>query len=133
MATYAEMCSYYLTPLPKEQATILQKNGSVILALYALADMGIHYDGWSRIDTAAFLQIRNFRCRNDTENLRSDPWFTGQLSEILYWICQISGIEEMLGGKMGEDFSQKEFHRAVLSVGPAPFDVVETYMWNYAQ
>ena len=30
-ATYAEMCSYYLTPLPKEQATILQKNGSVIL------------------------------------------------------------------------------------------------------
>ena len=29
---------------------------------------------------------------------------------------------------MGEDFSQKEFHRAVLSVGPAPFDVVETYI-----
>ena len=60
-ATYAEMCSYYLTPLPKEQATILQKNGSVILALYALADMGIHYDGWSRIDTAAFLQNTEFQ------------------------------------------------------------------------
>lgn len=61
MATYAEMCSYYLTPLPKEQATILQKNGSVILALYALADMGIHYDGWSRIDTTAFLQNTEFQ------------------------------------------------------------------------
>lgn len=95
--------------------------------------MGIHYDGWSRIDTTAFLQNTEFQMQKRYRNLRSDPWFTGQLSEILYWICQISGIEEMLGGKMGEDFSQKEFHRAVLSVGPAPFDVVETYMWNYAQ
>ena len=44
-ATYAEMCSYYLMPLSKTQAAILQKNSSVILALYALADMGIHYEG----------------------------------------------------------------------------------------
>ena len=53
-ATYAEMGSYYLTPLSKEQATLLQKNSSIILGLYALADMGIHYDGWSRMDTVAF-------------------------------------------------------------------------------
>ena len=53
-ATYAEMCSYYLTPLSKEQAVLLQKNSSIILALYALADMGIHYEGWSRLDTVAF-------------------------------------------------------------------------------
>ena len=53
-ATYAEMCSYYLMPLSKTQAAILQKNSSVILALYALADMGIHYEGWSRMDTVEF-------------------------------------------------------------------------------
>ena len=53
-ATYAEMCSYYLMPLSKTQAAILQKNSSVILALYALADMGIHYEGWGRMDTVEF-------------------------------------------------------------------------------
>ena len=35
-ATYAEMGSYYLMGLSKEQATLLQKNASIILALYAL-------------------------------------------------------------------------------------------------
>ena len=53
-ATYAEMMSYYLAPLPKTEASLLQKNSSVILGLYALADMGIHYDGWSVTDTVRF-------------------------------------------------------------------------------
>ena len=53
-ATYAEMISYYLAPLPKTEASLLQKNNSVILGLYALADMGIHYDGWSVTDTVRF-------------------------------------------------------------------------------
>ena len=52
-----------------------------------------------------------------------------------YYIGYVKFLElkKCWAEKMGEDFSQKEFHRAVLSVGPAPFDVVETYMWNYAQ
>ena len=53
-ATYAEMMSYYLAPLSKTEASLLQKNSSVILGLYALADMGIHYDGWSVTDTVRF-------------------------------------------------------------------------------
>ena len=53
-ATYAEMCSYYLAPLTKDQATLLQKNSSIVLGLYTLADIGIHYDGWSREDAVAF-------------------------------------------------------------------------------
>ena len=46
--------SYYFSTLTKEQATIFQRNSSVILGLYALADMGIHYDGWKLADAAAF-------------------------------------------------------------------------------
>ena len=53
-ATYSEMMSYYFSTLTKEQATIFQRNSSVILGLYALADMGIHYDGWKLADAAAF-------------------------------------------------------------------------------
>ena len=49
------------------------------------------------------------------------------------WQVKFLELKKCWAEKMGEDFSQKEFHRAVLSVGPAPFDVVETYMWNYAQ
>ena len=45
-ATYSEMLSYYFAPIEKPQATLMQKNTSILLGLYALADMGIHYDGW---------------------------------------------------------------------------------------
>ena len=38
-ATYSEMMSYYFSTLTKEQATLFQRNSSVILGLYALADM----------------------------------------------------------------------------------------------
>ena len=56
-ATYAEMGSYYLADsLTREQAVLLQKNSSILLALYALADMGIHYDGWNRMDTVKFFK-----------------------------------------------------------------------------
>ena len=48
------MMSYYFSTLTKEQATLFQRNSSVILGLYALADMGIHYDGWKLADAAAF-------------------------------------------------------------------------------
>lgn len=30
----------------------------------------------------------------------------------------------------GDEFSQKEFHEAVLDVGPAPFGIVRKYMWE---
>ena len=53
-ATYAEMGSYYLTPLSKEQAVILKKNSSGIRGLLALADMGNNYDGCTSMDTCEF-------------------------------------------------------------------------------
>ena len=55
-ATYSEMLSYYFAPIKKTQATLMQKNSSILLGLYALADMGIHYDGWSLLDTTTFFR-----------------------------------------------------------------------------
>ena len=51
------MMSYYLAPLPKTEASLLQKNNSVILGLYALADMGIHYDAGLQLIQSAFSAI----------------------------------------------------------------------------
>ena len=35
--------------------------------------------------------------------------------------------------KKGEESTQKDFHEAVLTVGPAPFDLVEKYMWEITE
>lgn len=130
-ATYAEMGSYYLTPLSKEQAVILQKNSSVILALYALADMGIHYEGWERMDTVAFFANYGITDADTVEEIY-ELIIGSPANYLKYYIGYVEFLElkkEWIEEK-GNDFSQKEFHEAVLDVGPAPFEIVEEYMWK---
>lgn len=133
-ATYAEMGSYYLTPLSKEQAVLLQKNSSIILGLYALADMGIHYEGWSRMDTVAFFSNYGI---TDTETIEQIyELIIGSPGNYLkYYIGYVEFLElkKDWAEEKGTEFSQKEFHEAVLEVGPAPFDIVEKYMWEMTE
>ena len=124
-ATYAEMMSYYLAPLPKTEASPLQKNSSVILGLYALADMGIHYDGWSVTDTVRFFSDYGINDPNAVQSVYK--LIIGSPANYLkYYIGYLKFYElkKEMADALGNQFSQKEFHRAVLDVGPAPFEIV---------
>ena len=124
-ATYAEMMSYYLAPLPKTEASLLQKNSSVILGLYALADMGIHYDGWSVTDTVRFFSDYGINDPNAVQSVYK--LIIGSPANYLkYYIGYLKFYElkKEMADALGNQFSQKEFHRAVLDVGPAPFKIV---------
>lgn len=131
-ATYAEMGSYYLADsLTREQAVLLQKNSSILLALYALADMGIHYDGWNRMDTVKFFKEYGVGSA-EIVNQIYDLIIGSPGNYLKYYIGYVEFLElkKKWVEKKGEDFSQKEFHKAVLDVGPAPFELVEKYMWQ---
>ncbi len=124
-ATYAEMMSYYLAPLPKTEASLLQKNSSVILGLYALADMGIHYDGWSVTDTVRFFSDYGINDPNAVQSVYK--LIIGSPANYLkYYIGYLKfyKLKKEMADALGNQFSQKEFHRAVLDVGPAPFEIV---------
>lgn len=124
-ATYAEMMSYYLAPIPKERAALMQRNSSIILGLYALADMGIHYDGWSLMDTISFFHDYGI---TDTETIEkiykliiADPG-----NYLKYYIGYVEFLELKKDAikTWGKDFSQERFHKEILEIGPAPFDVL---------
>lgn len=129
-ATYTEMLSYYFAPIEKDQAAIMQRNTSILLGLYALADMGIHYDGWSLMDTVAFFQdfgITDTQAIEEIYNLiLSDP-----ANYLKYYIGYVEFLElkKEAINKWGDNFSQERFHKAVLNVGPAPFDLVREYIF----
>ena len=128
-ATYAEMCSYYLSPLSKPHATLLQKNNSIILGLYATADIGIHYDGWTLADTvehfaaygiddeATIAEIYNYILGDPANYLK---YYVGYL--------EILELKKEYMNQHGNKFSQKEFHKELLEIGPAPFEVIRAYM-----
>ena len=124
-ATYAEMMSYYLAPLPKTEASLLQKNSSVILGLYALADMGIHYDGWSVTDTVRFFSDYGINDPNAVQSVY-ELIIGSPANYLKYYIGYLKFYElkKEMADALGNQFSQKEFHRAVLDVGPAPFEIV---------
>lgn len=127
-ATYAEMCSYYLSPLPKEQAALFQKNGSLTLGLYAAADIGIHYEGWSVTDTIRFFSDYGIKDADAIQQvyhlILSDP---GNYLKYYVGYLEFMELKKKSMKIEGDHFSQKEFHRAVLDVGPAPFDIVSRY------
>ena len=129
-ATYSEMLSYYFAPIEKEQAALMQRNNSVLLGLYALADMGIHYDGWTLLDTVSF-----FRGYGITDTDAIEEIYDLILSDPANYLKYYIGYVEFLELKKeaietwGEDFSQERFHQAVLDVGPAPFELIRKYIF----
>lgn len=133
-ATYAEMCSYYLAPITKEQATLLQKNSSIILGLYTLTDIGIHYEGWSRVDTMAFLSNYGIQDVNAVNRIY-DLVLGSPGNYAKYYIGYVEFLElkKAYAAEKGAGFSQKEFHEDVLATGPAPFELVEKYMGKLAE
>jgi len=128
-ATYAEMCSYYLSPLSKPHATLLQKNNSIILGLYATADMGIHYDGWTLQDT-----VKHFAAYGIDDEATIAEIYNYILGDPANYLKYYVGYLEILELKKeymhqeGKDFSQKAFHKELLEIGPAPFEVIRKYM-----
>lgn len=129
-ATYSEMLSYYFAPIKKTQATLMQKNSSILLGLYALADMGVHYDGWSLLDTTTF-----FRGYGITDTKAIEEIYQLILSDPANYLKYYIGYVEFLELKKeamtlwGEEFTQERFHKAVLDMGPAPFDLIRKYIF----
>lgn len=130
-ATYTEMLSYYYAPLPKEQAALLQRNTSVILGLYALADMGIHYDGWKLADTVSFFRQYGIEDANTVESIY-DLIISDPANYLKYYIGYVEFMElkKEAIDKWGDSFTQENFHKKVLTAGPAPFDILRTYMFQ---
>ena len=128
-ATYAEMCSYYISTLDKPYATLLQKNNSIILGLYAMADIGIHYDGWNVDDTLKFFSA--YGINDETVIKEIYEYIVGDPANYLTYYV---GYAEMLELKKEcmereeNNFSQKNFHQCILEIGPAPFEVIRKHL-----
>jgi len=122
-ATYAEMCSYSIAPTDHISAMYEQKNNSLLLGLYALADLGIHYEGWTLEETSQFFSkygISDPSVLTDIYNhILGDP-----VNYLSYYV----GYLEILELKQNSSFTQKEFHEKILTIGPAPFTIVKKWL-----
>lgn len=124
-ATYTEMMSYYLAPVSKEEAILHQKNASVILGLYALADIGIHNKGWAEKDVLSFFSEYGIGDEKSISEIYSlilgDP---GNYAKYYFGYLEFLELKKEAMILWGDTFTQKRFHKFVLDIGPAPFDLI---------
>ena len=92
--------------------------------------MGIHYDGWSVTDTVRFFSDYGINDPNAVQSVYK--LIIGSPANYLkYYIGYLEFLElkKNAVNKWGDNFTQMRFHKAVLDVGPASFDVIRAYLF----
>ena len=124
--TYAEHYAYGISGVDENLSELLRLNSIVTLGLYAYIDMGIHYSGWNVKQVLDFLN--SYGLGNESvaqqifEIMVEEP--ANYLSYFIGYV-EFLNLKEMAQEAWGEEFSLKEFHEAVLTIGPAPFYLLE--------
>lgn len=132
-ATYAELYSYKYLGYSKDEVGILRNNMIISLCIYGLCDIGIHYYGWGENEVLAFLNENG-----SYDEATAHSLYTNIIDEPGSYLKYTIGYMEFMKLKeaaktcWGGDFSEMAFHEYVLSVGPAPFDVLKSYMEIFA-
>lgn len=131
-ATYVEMISYGYAAVDPDAAHFLQQNQSALLSLYASTDLGIHYDGWTREETAEFWA--NYGITDPSATDWIYEYIVGEPGSYLkYYVgyLEFLSLKEYAMTTFGNDYNDIDFHQALLDIGPATFDVVEAYLADY--
>ncbi len=131
-ATYAEQLSYSYAPISEDLATLLSTTRSMTLNLYSHLDLYVHAYGWTEEDCAAYLKkfgITNAGSIHDMFLLvKQQP-----ANYLKYYLgfLEICNLKEQARNCLGSNFDLKEFHEFILSYGPAPFTLLETYFQDW--
>lgn len=132
-ATYVEQLSYGYHDSADGTAVQLQQiNSSLSLLLSALADLYVNDQGYTQERLQEFLSTFGFGDEATVQSLfeyvTAEPG--AYLPYVIGWL-EIEELKATAQETLGEAFQLKEFHRFLLDMGPAPFDVIETYMEDW--
>ncbi len=132
--TYAEYYAYGLSnSLEENTSRLLQHNFSFTLALYALLDINIHYEGWNMDQVKDYL---NMYFQVDDLSVISSVYYEiveNPANYLAYYTgyLELSNMREEARQRLGNNFSLLEFNRFILDIGPAPFSVIRSYFTQW--
>lgn len=124
-ATYVEMESYQYAGLPFEVATALSLNQSITLSLYASADIGVHFYGWTRDELLQFLSLYGINDKTTIsqiyELILSDP-----ANYLKYYVGYLNFIDlkKECQKRYPDTFTPMNFHKYILQTGPCSFPIL---------
>lgn len=133
-ATYTELYALKYLDGVSADAVKLQQNMVVYQdCLIALADIGIHYEGWTKEDLSNFLEENGLGVSDVSDfynQLQANP--TVFLSYYVGYV-QIANLKKDAQEELKDKFNDRDFHEAILKSGAAPFHVVEENVKDYIE
>lgn len=134
-ANYVEGLSYEYFGFENEALVeILKCNSYINIQLSALLDIGIHYYGWDLEDLQDYLSQFGIEDEDDVRD--TFEYIVGNPSAYLSYAVggmEILELRENAENELGDAFSLKDFHKAILDAGPAPFSIVEEFVDAYIE
>lgn len=123
-ATYVELYSYRYAGIDQALADFLRANNIILLSMYARADIGIHYEGWTEDETVKY--IKGFIGETETakrihQTLLEEP---GIYLPYAIGYLEIMELKEKAMQALGAKFNEKDFHKFFLDIGPAQFSII---------
>lgn len=129
-ATYVEYYSYGLdNGLGEKLGQLLQHNSAFTLALYAMLDINIHYEGWDLAQVEEYLK-QYFQINDSSivatiyHDVAENP---ANYLEYYVGYLEIVNMREEAVKQLGAQYSDLAFNTFLLNIGPAPFTVIQGY------
>ena len=97
-------------------------------------DIGIHYEGWNLKKTEDFFQ--NFGIADTKAVKEIYEYIVATPANYLKYYCgflEFLELRDFMQQKSGDAFRITAFHKALLSIGPAPFEIIKKYLPAYYQ
>lgn len=129
-ATYVEYYSYTLdNGLDPDLGELLMHNAAFTLSLYAILDLNIHYEGWDIKQVQDYLN-HYFRISDPSVittiyyDIAENP---ANYLEYYVGYLEILNMQSEAKKTLGSRYTNMEFNRFLLDIGPAPFSVIKPY------
>lgn len=130
-ATYVEIQSYKYLDYPnnKENLCELYQGDTIIsLAISSRIDMGVNYENWTLQDVENFFEAYGFKsyyAKDLYSYVVEAP--SNYLSYFIGYL-EIMELKKEYQNIMGENYTEKDFHKHLLDLGPCDFDTAKQYI-----
>ena len=133
-ATYVEYYAYSLNNgLDPDLGELLRHNAAFTLSLYAILDVNIHYEGWDLSQVQDYLN-QYFRISDPSVittiyyDIVENP---ANYMEYYVGYLEILNMQQEAMKTLGSKYTNMEFNRFLLDIGPAPFSIIRPYFTEW--
>lgn len=133
-AVYAQFESFkYLDTIDQALLEAYKENMIASYDVIIVADIGIHYEGWSLDDFKSYLRGKGFSLNDDDMKEQYLQLQANPAAFEAYYVGyhEFASIKQDAKNQLGNQFNEKEFNKALLESGTATFEVVQRHEDQY--